>query len=1352
MRLNLNGVWDFYPNGGDERFDIVVPTWWDSLPATTGYPKEWEKGLHHGVYVKTVDLPADITDEDVFLHVGALATLGKVYVNGRSVGPMTTKGYLMTLLPYDLDVNDAVRPGEPNEIRIEVWSVKALPDDALATEGGPDRLLFPFGVENIVGRVGIGEDVAIVTKPKLRIDDLQIMPDLKKNADPSDDELAVNVTVVNHTAADADLDLTAAVHEVADPSAPAALTFEPAAVHVAAGETAVVRLAKGWPTAHYWSRADPFLYTVDAAIADSNAAAAPVHEYSDRFGFRQFWREGDAYIFNGVKIRLRGDSLCLLNQGDRDLINEIGDAYGVILDDNHATDEMAKAWLDAYKHANCNIIRNHIRSVPSHVLMDHADEMGMLLEEETAFWNPGSTSNVSLDPPYYLNYSDEAIGYYVEWVERWVREYRNHPSIILWSTTNEAWNPNDAEILIPPLEAAANREDPTRMVINDGFNKPITNEDSRHYFGGYPSGMTSAPDIYDLYQIDGDLPLGAGEEFSVSTAGIPQYAEDGTIKDIYHGRLNGNPDTISRADFGREVGRVTRGVRTTRMANWKPFCLSMFIYDNIEKVVELDQQATEHGLNPKALLRPQFDPTATGDARWIEGDGYRYFANSYADVAAFDKEYDKEPRLGLPHAIYALGTTSQRTLIVYNDEEIDGTELEVSWTISALNTQDGTRRVAESGTKTVTVGHGEFVETPIEIHVPGEVETYESKLIETITVRKAGKVKFTEDNFLGWIGRPAPAKIGSNRPDIDLGRVDWASRNVKHCLHLNQQGGALSEKWTARVVDDANGSISVERLAGNLRHEQELFYTVNVAGLETGKAYTGQIEYTGENDDTVTITVHFTAGSMPAADVAANKALGATVRVSSSSQRNGWTAASLVDGLFAADYDHFGWSSEPSAADHDEWVLLKLAKPTTVAQVVLAPRGENPGGTVAEAFHGEGEGVGGVQEFAAGHRAVDPNQGQGFPVDFAILVSADGKAWTKVADKRGYALPANGKPRAFDFAPVSGVQYVKVETTKLRSNPNEHGEYALQLVEIAVFADHHMPAIPSEPTDVRVTVQAHDVQVSWQFASDGRSPILGTTLTLTNAAGEVIPVAVHGTDTNALVTDVPAGEWTVTVQGRNEIGEGDSAVSAPFKVGRAGSDQPDDTIPQPKAPVAELLADTSAVAVSWNDVDTRSGLGEGGTGIHLTPVDPASGLPSRVAWTPAGTTAYTFENVARGTYTVTIEATNSEDRTSRPSEASEPVIVAAVPSQPNKPGVTSTGDTMSITWKAPADGGTPVTSYVLTLRNLTEDTVKVVKAAAGDTAKSVAGLTPGNYTASVIAVNAIGMSAESSPSLPCLIK
>ena len=992
MRLNLNGVWDFYTDDDSEPHTIIVPTWWDSISQTTGYPEHWERNLYHGIYKKHVTITPEQQQDDLFLHIGALATLGKVKVNANSVGPTTTKGYLMTLLPYDLNINSAVTTGD-NEISIEVWSVKQLPEDALAPEDGPDRLLFPFGTENIVGRVGIGADVYLESRPKLRIDDIQIIPDLRKNADPSDDELRTNITVVNNTDETRDLEVSALVSPCDDPRT-VALSLPSQQVHLKPHATEVVKLDSPWGDAHYWSRSDPFLYNLHARITQGRSE---LDSDVERFGFRQFYRVGDAYYLNGVKIRLRGDSLCLLNQGNRDLINEIGDAYGVILDDNHASDAMAKAWVDAYQHANANIIRNHIRSIPSDVLFEHADETGMLIEEETAFWNPGSVSNVSLNPPYYLNYSDEAIGYYCEWVERWVRAYRNHPSIILWSTTNEAWNPNDATELIPPLEHAANSNDPSRMVINDGFNAPITNEDSRHYFGGYPSGMTSSPDIYNLYQIDSDLPLGAGEEFSVSTAGIPQYAEDGTIRDIYHGRLNGNPDTISRADFGREVGRVTRGVRTTRMANWKPFCLSMFIYDNIERHIALDQRNTVHGLNPKMLMRPQFDPTAQGDARLSEGDGYQYFANSYSDVAAFDKEFDKEPRLGLPHRIYQLGTTSKRTIIIHNDEEIDGTTLTLNWKVSYEDIRDGGRHDVQAGSEELSVEHSEHVEHAITITVPGQVESYESKLILTLEVVKRGKRKFLEDNFLGWIGRPAPAKLTASRTNIDLGTLDWQSRAVKHCIHLVQIGGALSERWSARVVDDAQGAISLERLSGNLRHEQEQFFTVNVAGLESGRSYRGVIEYTGEHADCVEVEVQFIVGKLPEGEDALNKAAGASVHVSSSWDEPGWIVAALVDGDTHACYNRFGWSSVPSEHNHSEWVVLQLPRPQRLSQIVLAPRGENPGGTVAEAFHGEGEGVGGVLEFAAGHKATDPNAGQGFPVDFTISVSKDGESWMETS-------------------------------------------------------------------------------------------------------------------------------------------------------------------------------------------------------------------------------------------------------------------------------------------------------------------------------------------------------------------
>ena len=309
----------------------------------------------------------------------------------------------------------------------------------------------------------------------------------------------------------------------------------------------------------------------------------------------------------------------------------------------------------------------------------------------------------------------------------------------------------------------------------------------------------------------------------------------------------------------------------------------------------------------------------------------------------------------------------------------------------------------------------------------------------------------------------------------------------------------------------------------------------------------------------------------------------------------------------------------------------------------------------------------------------------------------------------------------------------------------------MQLVEIAAYQDHYMPTIPAQPTELTSHVTSHDVRLSWKFASDGRSALLGTTITLRNQDGYVIAKSVNGTETDLLVQHLPAGEWTAIIQGRNSIGQGDPATSNVFQVGRSGANTVNDSLPVSRQPKAELVVDTSSVTVTWHAVNLPDDDDECGYNITLTPED--SSLDSRIAWIRASSkTTFTFESVAKGTYTASVQTTDGKDRVSAKSAPSEPIVVATVPAQPNKPGVTSSDDVMDITWKAPADGGTAITSYALTLRNLTENNVSVVKAAPDELTKQVKGLAPGNYTASIIAINQIGMSTESSPSLPCLIK
>jgi hypothetical protein len=85
----------------------------------------------------------------------------------------------------------------------------------------------------------------------------------------------------------------------------------------------------------------------------------------------------------------------------------------------------------------------------------------------------------------------------------------------------------------------------------------------------------------------------------------------------------------------------------------------------------------------------------------------------------------------------------------------------------------------------------------------------------------------------------------------------------------------------------------------------------------------------------------------------------------------------------------------------------------------------------------------------------------GFPLDFRIVVSQDGKAWDELAKMSSFRRPAVGPddsdrktrdvtgPERFDFEPRS-FRYVKIESTRLRKT-RYFGKYAMQLAEVEVI-------------------------------------------------------------------------------------------------------------------------------------------------------------------------------------------------------------------------------------------------------------------------------------------------------------
>ena len=151
-----------------------------------------------------------------------------------------------------------------------------------------------------------------------------------------------------------------------------------------------------------------------------------------------------------------------------------------------------------------------------------------------------------------------------------------------------------------------------------------------------------------------------------------------------------------------------------------------------------------------------------------------------------------------------------------------------------------------------------------------------------------------------------------------------------------------------------------------------------------------------------------------------NLALNKRVTASSSDETGSWGARFVVDGQRDEKAGSRGWSSSANKSrNHTEWVQIDLGGAYSLGKVDIYPRN-------------------------------DPARlGEGFPVDFTIGVSADGKTWTAVVRQANYPKPGN-KVQSFSFN-AANARYVRITGTSLRYLPAESAFY-MQFAEIEVYA------------------------------------------------------------------------------------------------------------------------------------------------------------------------------------------------------------------------------------------------------------------------------------------------------------
>jgi beta-galactosidase len=397
---SLNGVWRFVPavegsaqppklgwgyikvpgtwqaRGGSRRGGSSSPDS-SSFVAPGGGP-QWV--LFDGArvasawYERPVAIPADWQGRAISLRFERVSTDAIVYVNGKECGKVPW--------PWgSVDITSAVTPGQTATVRV---LVAAIPDAGEVGQFWQNAFMdIRYSPARLATR-GLTGNVTLESRASEgHVTDVFVRTSTRKK------EVALDVEL-------AGIKQAGQVQVVADmlnEKGEVGKSFTAGAA-VAAKETQTVAVSWPWANARLWDQGQPNLYKLRLTVTGPGVD----DQYTQQFGFREFWIEGRQFFLNGSIIRLR--QTCFVN-GPRsqvgDTFSEMGgdavDTRGDTSDSGRNLDETDRTgYLVAHYILNAN-----------RYLMNRG---GVIWEQNRKLA--------------------------MERAAVWMRHYRNHPSVIMW--------------------------------------------------------------------------------------------------------------------------------------------------------------------------------------------------------------------------------------------------------------------------------------------------------------------------------------------------------------------------------------------------------------------------------------------------------------------------------------------------------------------------------------------------------------------------------------------------------------------------------------------------------------------------------------------------------------------------------------------------------------------------------------------------------------------------------------------------------------------------------------------------------------------------------------------------------
>lgn len=389
----INDSWKFHKG---ECEAAASPTYDDSVWEDIHIPHTWntdaytEKEYYQGAgwYRRTLTLPQNWQNKQIFLKLDAASKAATVYLNGKRVGEHNG-GYTACTF----DITSFCSFDTPNSLAIRVDNAR---QDIPPISG--DFTFFG----------GIYRDVWLTAVPKQHFHLTNYGSDGIFISTPQVSEekgtLLIRGEIKNDATVKASLELE---HIIYNPDG-SILQTKKQSIQIKAGE----QFAFHTETApilspQLWTPETPFLYKVESILRDKKSKA--ILDCSNHHaGFRWFSFDGaKGFYLNGKPYKLRG----ICRHQDQKPI-------GVAL-----TDEMHRRDMTLMKEMGANFIR--ISHYPQDdALLEQCDKLGMLAWEEIPVIDivpdtPGYAENCELN------------------LREMIRQHYNHPSVITWGYMNE---------------------------------------------------------------------------------------------------------------------------------------------------------------------------------------------------------------------------------------------------------------------------------------------------------------------------------------------------------------------------------------------------------------------------------------------------------------------------------------------------------------------------------------------------------------------------------------------------------------------------------------------------------------------------------------------------------------------------------------------------------------------------------------------------------------------------------------------------------------------------------------------------------------------------------------------------